>query len=137
MRFACTCSCLAPSHVCLPSLLCVFPTVLVLFSPRQVCFRVRPFDRRERAAGERSGWDIDTRKAIITRRADTVQNMKHPPPMSFPCSTLMDESTHTEELYDREIRDIVASSMQGINGTVLSYGQTASGKVRNDTARVE
>lgn len=93
----------------------------------QVCFRVRPFDRRERAAGELPGWEIDTATNVMTRKTATVKKMKQPPQMTFPCSKLFDETTTTADLYASQVHDIVESSMRGINGTVFAYGQTASG----------
>lgn len=37
-------------------------------------------------------------------------------------------NSHTNEIYGASARDIVESSLEGINGTIFAYGQTSSGK---------
>lgn len=45
---------------------------------------------------------------------------------------MADECYHsrvsTQEIYQGQIRDMVLSSLQGVNGTIFMYGQTGSGK---------
>ena len=116
---------------------CPLPSALLC---TQVCFRVRPLDKRERAAGEPCAWEIDTRTHTLVRRSDSVRasgvvgnngaaSVRDSQQLSFPCSTLFDQEASTEQLYDVRCRDIVESAMRGVNGSVLVYGQTSSGKV--------
>ena len=37
-------------------------------------------------------------------------------------------ATNTHEIFQESVKDIVHSSLEGINGTIFAYGQTASGK---------
>jgi len=63
-----------------------------------------------------------SRTKVGSNAAKSVQQRE------FACSTLFDDHATTEELYDRQVRDIVTSSMKGINATIMAYGQTSSGK---------
>jgi Kinesin motor domain len=40
-----------------------------------------------------------------------------------------DETRTTRELFNELAKPIVTSTLKGINGTILAYGQTSSGKV--------
>lgn len=39
-----------------------------------------------------------------------------------------DDNHSNENVYDSSCKDIISSSLQGINGTVFMYGQTGAGK---------
>lgn len=41
---------------------------------------------------------------------------------------VFDENSNTQHLYDQFARPIVEATVNGINGTIFAYGQTASGK---------
>lgn len=41
---------------------------------------------------------------------------------------LFDPTTPTREVYEQVCEPIVWSAMEGVNGTIFAYGQTASGK---------
>lgn len=41
---------------------------------------------------------------------------------------LFDPTTSTRDVYEQVCEPIVWSSMEGVNGTIFAYGQTASGK---------
>ena len=100
----------------------------------RVCIRVRPFDRREKLAHEQLGWKFDLTHHTMTRSHATIKNLKHPPQMVFPCGTLFDETTKTEQLYEKQVADIVESSMCGVNGTIFAVRQH---KKRRDNRRKE
>lgn len=124
---------------------CSSPTAAAATSVPQenikACVRVRPFDKREKAAGEECAWIVDTTAHTLTRRVvpsatKSVTGIgahrdRDPGQNCFPCSTLFDESASTAQLYDGQVRDIVESAMRGVNGSVLVYGQTSSGKTHS------
>ena len=41
---------------------------------------------------------------------------------------VFDEATRTEHMYSELARSVITSAMEGVNGTIFAYGQTASGK---------
>lgn len=107
----------------------------------KACVRMRPFDKRELAAGEECAWIIDNEAHTLTRRVVPratkaltgigAHRDRDPGQNCFPCSTLFDERASTAQLYDGQVRDIVESAMRGVNGSVLVYGQTSSGKTHS------
>ncbi len=99
---------------------------------------MRPFDRRERLAGETSGWLVDVQNATLTRKHAPVSavsggssssssrggggggKVRGGVQMTYPCAALFDETASTQQLYDRQVRSIVDSAMKGINGTIFA-----------------
>ncbi|KAH7284695.1 hypothetical protein KP509_34G066800 [Ceratopteris richardii] len=79
----------------------------------QVVVRCRPLSEREIAAGHKSC-------VLIDKERNTVQ--------IFTFDRAYDESCTQRQLYRDVAYSIVHSVMCGYNGTVLAYGQTASGK---------
>jgi chromosomal replication initiation ATPase DnaA len=55
----------------------------------------------------------------------------------FKYDRVFDESCTNKEVYKEVARQIVLSGMEGKNGTVFAYGQTASGKTHTMRAMVE
>ena len=46
----------------------------------------------------------------------------------FSFDSVFGEGVATQEIFDRQVRELVVTAMEGINVTVFAYGQTSSGK---------
>ena len=46
----------------------------------------------------------------------------------FTFDLVFNERVSTQEIFDSQVKELVATAMQGINVTVFAYGQTSSGK---------
>jgi len=46
---------------------------------------------------------------------------------------VFNSETGQREIFEKSVKGIVASVMEGFNGTVLAYGQTSSGKTHTMT----
>jgi hypothetical protein len=87
-----------------------------------VCIRVRPFIQREIDACETNGtdWQVDSETNTVQ---STIQGKK---PMKF--DRVFDNYATNSMIYDEAAKRIVESAFDGVNGTILAYGQTSSGK---------
>ncbi|XP_046505481.1 centromere-associated protein E-like [Equus quagga] len=84
-----------------------------------VCVRLRPLNSREEALREDTQvyWKTDN-NAIYQ-----VDGSK-----SFNFDRVFDSDESTKNVYEEIAVPIIDSAIQGYNGTVFAYGQTASGK---------
>nr|XP_012634447.1 centromere-associated protein E isoform X3 [Microcebus murinus] len=84
-----------------------------------VCVRVRPLSSREEALGETAQvyWKTDS-NAIYQ-----VDGSK-----SFNFDRVFHSNETTKNVYEEIAAPIIDSAIQGYNGTIFAYGQTASGK---------
>ncbi|KAK2505630.1 hypothetical protein MC885_013086 [Smutsia gigantea] len=84
-----------------------------------VCVRVRPLNSREEALGEdtQAYWKTDN-NAIYQ-----VDGSK-----SFNFDRVFHSNETTKNVYEEIAVPIIDSAIQGYNGTIFAYGQTASGK---------
>ncbi|NWZ64648.1 CENPE protein, partial [Acrocephalus arundinaceus] len=84
-----------------------------------VCVRVRPLIARENASGE---------KVSLHWRSEnnTVSDVNGTKIFSY--DRVFHSSDNTQQLYDGVAVPIIQSAVQGYNGTIFAYGQTASGK---------
>ncbi|XP_053453331.1 centromere-associated protein E [Nycticebus coucang] len=84
-----------------------------------VCVRVRPLNSREEALGETAQvfWKTDN-NAIYQ-----VDGSK-----SFNFDRVFHGNETTKNVYEEIAAPIIDSAIQGYNGTIFAYGQTASGK---------
>ncbi|XP_024374792.1 uncharacterized protein [Physcomitrium patens] len=91
----------------------------------QVVVRCRPMLVKENAEGRNNCVLVDTVGSTIQ-----VKNLKQPEqePKLFTFDKTYDATSTQKQLYDDVAHPIVHSVMCGYNGTVLAYGQTASGK---------
>ncbi|KAJ1976618.1 Kinesin-like protein kip2 [Dimargaris xerosporica] len=71
-------------------------------------------------------WDIDPCDNRIALSDEFIERTRRPP-LAFTFDRLITGSDNGA-IYDRSVRDVVQSAMDGYNGTVFAYGQTASGK---------
>ena len=98
----------------------------------KVIARFRPLIKREKRAHAQSVWIINEEMACVkadknaakkmSKRASTVA------PTPFVFDQVHDESSSTVQVYDSSVKKIVDNFCNGYNGTILAYGQTASGK---------
>ncbi|XP_075400090.1 centromere-associated protein E isoform X3 [Tenrec ecaudatus] len=84
-----------------------------------VCVRVRPLNSREEALGEDTQVYWKTEKNTIYQ----VDGSK-----SFNFDRVFHSKETTKNVYEEIAVPIIESAIQGYNGTVFAYGQTASGK---------
>uniref|UniRef100_U3K0K8 Centromere-associated protein E n=1 Tax=Ficedula albicollis TaxID=59894 RepID=U3K0K8_FICAL len=84
-----------------------------------VCVRVRPLIARENASGD---------KVTLHWRSEnnTVSDVNGTKIFSY--DHVFHSSDNTQQLYDGVAVPIIQSAVQGYNGTIFAYGQTASGK---------
>uniref|UniRef100_A0A0D9QVI8 Kinesin motor domain-containing protein n=1 Tax=Chlorocebus sabaeus TaxID=60711 RepID=A0A0D9QVI8_CHLSB len=84
-----------------------------------VCVRVRPLNSREESLGETAQvyWKTDS-NAIYQ-----VDGSK-----SFNFDRVFHGNETTKNVYEEIAAPIIDSAIQGYNGTIFAYGQTASGK---------
>lgn len=91
----------------------------------QVVVRCRPMLEKENSEGRSNCVVVDTAGSTVQ-----VKNLKQPEqaPKLFTFDKTYDATSTQRQLYDDVAHPIVHSVMCGYNGTVLAYGQTASGK---------
>ncbi|XP_066488340.1 centromere-associated protein E [Tiliqua scincoides] len=85
-----------------------------------VCVRVRPLLARENA-------DLDDKGTVSWKSEDcTISQVDGT--KSFTFDQVFHSMDSTEAVYKRVAAPIISSAVQGYNGTIFAYGQTASGK---------
>ncbi|XP_054550573.1 centromere-associated protein E isoform X2 [Talpa occidentalis] len=84
-----------------------------------VCVRVRPLNSREEALGEETQVYWKTDNNVIYQ----VDGSK-----SFNFDRVFHSNETTKNVYEEIAVPIIDSAIQGYNGTIFAYGQTASGK---------
>ncbi|KAK9760588.1 Kinesin-like protein kip2 [Basidiobolus ranarum] len=91
-----------------------------------VAGRVRPPSASELSKHGSDIWETDTILGKLSLNSEyAVQQKKQTPEYTYDAVLI---GSDNRLLYDRCVRDIVRSTMEGYNGTVFAYGQTASGK---------
>lgn len=91
----------------------------------QVVVRCRPLSEREIVEGRQSCVQVDPQRCTVQVRGGrpSEQTTK-----LFTFDRTYDPTCSQRQIYDDVAHPIVHSVMCGYNGTVLAYGQTASGK---------
>nr|KAF6499445.1 centromere protein E [Molossus molossus] len=84
-----------------------------------VCVRVRPLNSREEALGEATQVYWKTGNNVVYQ----VDGSK-----SFSFDRVFHSAETTKDVYEEIAVPIIDSAIQGYNGTIFAYGQTASGK---------
>ncbi|XP_074084872.1 centromere-associated protein E isoform X2 [Macrotis lagotis] len=84
-----------------------------------VCVRVRPLISREQDLGDATQLHWKTEDRLISQIDGTK---------SFGFDRVFHSSETTEKVYEEIAVPIICSAIQGYNGTIFAYGQTASGK---------
>ncbi|CAN6455314.1 unnamed protein product [Victoria cruziana] len=84
-----------------------------------VAVRFRPLSPREIRQGEEVAWYAD---------GDTIVRNEHNPSVAYAYDRVFGPTTTTRHVYDVAAQHVIASAMEGINGTVFAFGVTSSGK---------
>ncbi|XP_078004966.1 uncharacterized protein LOC110223091 [Phascolarctos cinereus] len=84
-----------------------------------VCVRVRPLISREQDLGDAAQLHWKTEERLISQTDGT---------RSFSFDRVFHSNETTEKVYEEMAVPIIRSAIQGYNGTIFAYGQTASGK---------
>ncbi|NWQ73509.1 CENPE protein, partial [Columbina picui] len=84
-----------------------------------VCVRVRPLIEREHALGDKTALHWKSENNTISEVNGTKV---------FTYDRIFHSSDNTQQLYESVAVPIIQSAVQGYNGTIFAYGQTASGK---------
>eukprot|EP00241_Pyramimonas_parkeae_P000097 CAMPEP_0114239446 /NCGR_PEP_ID=MMETSP0058-20121206/8468_1 /TAXON_ID=36894 /ORGANISM="Pyramimonas parkeae, CCMP726" /LENGTH=1229 /DNA_ID=CAMNT_0001351635 /DNA_START=373 /DNA_END=4062 /DNA_ORIENTATION=+ len=96
--------------------------------------RLRPLSESEQAAGEKAWWKANSKHGIQsigpvdrgTRVKSGYQDAAAI--MRFQYDRVFAPEESSKSVYEDAVKAIVLSGMEGVNGTVFAYGQTASGK---------
>ena len=87
----------------------------------QVVCRFRPLNDKER--------ENSSTICALFPSSNTVQILpQDQQPLNFKLDRIFPPSTTQLEIYEHSGRPVVESVMEGFNGTIFAYGQTASGK---------
>jgi len=99
----------------------------------QVALRVRPLNQRELQRGEENIWKIHQKKmiALSNQFYEEVAISKRLSPISkstFCFDYCFPQQDNNIEVYNKVVKRVALSSLNGINGTIFMYGQTGAGK---------
>ncbi|KAJ2736374.1 hypothetical protein IW152_000934 [Coemansia sp. BCRC 34962] len=93
-----------------------------------VAIRVRPLNQRERSSTAstlgQTPWQVHRDSITQLFHADGRTCFGN----TFTFDKVFDQRDTTLTVYNDIVKEIVASSMRGFNGTIFAYGQTSSGK---------
>ncbi|KAJ3183869.1 NADH-ubiquinone oxidoreductase chain 1 [Geranomyces variabilis] len=91
-----------------------------------VTVRMRPLTESEESQNNACVWEVSDEHNRITLNQDFAdKNRKTASDYFFDAVQV---GSDNKDLYEDSARDVVRAAMEGINGTVFAYGQTASGK---------
>ncbi|KAJ3139609.1 hypothetical protein HDU90_009110 [Geranomyces variabilis] len=91
-----------------------------------VTVRMRPLTENEESQNNACVWEVSDEHNRITLNQDFAdKNRKTTSDYFFDAVQV---GSDNKDLYEDSARDVVRAAMEGINGTVFAYGQTASGK---------
>ncbi|KAJ3016780.1 NADH-ubiquinone oxidoreductase chain 1 [Thoreauomyces humboldtii] len=91
-----------------------------------VTVRMRPLTYVEESSGNPAVWEIDDRVNRVALSFDFAERNRKPATEYF--FDAVQVGSDNKDLYEDSAKSVVRASMEGINGTVFAYGQTASGK---------
>jgi hypothetical protein len=86
----------------------------------KVALRIKPIDLEEGTKGSRSVVDIVSEKTIL------IESQKQ-----FTFDAVFSPLATQSQLFNRSTKELADQFLDGFNCTVLSYGQSGSGKVRS------
>jgi kinesin family protein 5 len=87
----------------------------------KVVCRFRPLNEKEKAMGAVHCHELLDDKTLAVRE-------KEKEPLKFTFDKIFDVNTNQAEVYNYAAASIIESVIEGFNGTIFAYGQTASGK---------
>lgn len=90
----------------------------------RVAVRVRPLNARERlaAADFKFSWIIDSKSIIQAHNDKPIQSN------SFFFDNVFQPPANNAVIFENIAKPVVASAVEGVNGVIFAYGQTAAGK---------
>ncbi|XP_069693014.1 kinesin-like protein KIF3B isoform X2 [Periplaneta americana] len=95
----------------------------------QVVVRCRPMNEKELAAGHSCVVDcFPSRGAIEITNPNIKDVTAREGKKLFTYDAVYDWNSRQEDIYDETVRPLVASVLDGFNGTIFAYGQTGTGK---------
>ena len=100
----------------------------------QVALRVRPLNLKEALIQEKNYWQISDKSSniyLMPKNVPDFNQYKRLNPKScysYTYDHCFSEETTNQIIYDQTIKNLVVSSLTGINGTIFMYGQTGAGK---------
>jgi len=84
---------------------------------------------KDRPIGRQASTDAKDGDAVLSKTRSELRGLDH---LRRDSETVLDAvfdaTTTTEQVYRRSFREIVLGSVDGLNGAILAYGQTSSGK---------
>ncbi|KAJ3129246.1 hypothetical protein HK100_008743 [Physocladia obscura] len=96
-----------------------------------VCVRVRPTFDHEREQRLKEAWLFDEINSKVSMEDDVAEKARRSGGVSGVTEfqyDIVQTGSDNKELYELSAQNVVWAAMEGINGTVFAYGQTASGK---------
>ncbi|CAL8149245.1 unnamed protein product [Orchesella dallaii] len=98
------------------------PSEMTKFS---VAVRVRPLIEREKKDDAQIHWQVGPKEL---RQFDAEAKRIVPNSSTYTYDHVFNQSTQTQQVYNKVVSPIVKQAFKGFNGTILCYGQTSSGK---------
>ena len=88
-----------------------------------VSVRIRPLNQREHDAENKEAWRVVNGTNVVPS-----EHNPRPGTQPFAFDHVFDGPCETTAVYERCAQSIIASALEGQNGTIFVYGQTSSGK---------
>ena len=99
-----------------------------------VAIRIRPLNSKETSRGDTLCWkpNDDASSLVVPDEATTrIKTLKNGQALKLPKfrpESVFGSECSTTDVYNAVGKHVVNGSLRGINGTILAYGQTSSGK---------
>ena len=83
-----------------------------------VTVRMKPLSEAERTSEKNNIWSQIGDNTLLNVRTKEM----------FSFDSVFGEGVNTHEIFEKQVKELVTTAMEGINVTVFAYGQTSSGK---------
>ncbi|CAL5328140.1 unnamed protein product [Camellia sinensis] len=93
-----------------------------------VSVRLRPLNEKEIARNDVCDWECINEDTIIFKNCNLPLPVRSMYSTAYTFDRVFRSDYSTEEVYEKEAKDVALSVVCGINSTVFAYGQTSSGK---------
>lgn len=90
----------------------------------RVVVRFRPLNEKEKVMGQSTIHELYDNKTVVIKEQRNDKTEAH----NFNFDRTFDMNSTQEEVYLYSAKPVVDGVLEGFNGTVFAYGQTASGK---------
>lgn len=94
----------------------------------QVIIRIRPLIEREQKSGEKNCIQVLNNNTSIVIEGKRTKKSKKVERKQFTYDKILTGNCSQHQLFESGPKSIVEKSLQGFNGCIFCYGQTASGK---------